>query len=573
MADLFLCRLIHKTLFAMKTLTNSLLLILLLFSMNVFSQWSTDPENPGIVCGQPESQSSVRAFSDGNEGIYIFWLDSRSGVSQSVYGQHYDAAGYSQWEADGRLIVSHSTLISSFTVAGYENGDIIIGWLTKSVAASLPDTLLLQKLGTEGEKLWPVDLVAATSTEPEPYDIAHINSFGFAPVNDMYAVFIRAGYGFGFQGNRYSYFNSNGVMEGVVNGWPIGPQSDFGSSGFMATTDGSGDVILYYSTGNGMGAALGVVRAGEGGSVAWGPVYATEGSSGLNYGFTASIDEGGAIFIWQGSGSNGSVDLFARRITNSGTFGWEGGILSLCGAQGTQSNPIIRKSGSTYFIAWADARPGVSPGWYDIYTQKLDSSGAFLWAADGVETASFNTYDPYPRLAIDAEDNIIVAFQSNVSGYIAQKITPDAQLPWGEAARLISSLAYAPASTDHTVVSTGDNTIAVWTAGAGDNSNVCITRIDEVLHASLPENSNNKLSVFPNPAGDHINVILSEKNISGELILYNAAGNIVMSKTIYSVHENNTITLSTKNLPAGTYFLRLSTEAGEESKSAVVVVR
>jgi hypothetical protein len=523
------------------------------------AQWSTDPANPGVVCNLSGNQSSVRAFADGNEGVYVFWLDSRSGASREVYGQHFDAAGFAQWETNGRLIVSHPNLISSFTAARYENGDILLGWMTQSPILSQPDTLLIQKLGVNGEKLWSEDLLAASVAEPEPYNIAYLNSFGFAPVNDKYALFFRVAYGFGFIGNRYSYFTSNGEMEGPVNGWPIGPQSGYGSSGFLATADGSGDVILFYSTGNGMGAALMVVRAGDGGAVSWGPVAATEGSSGLNYNFTAASDESGAIFAWQGTGTNSSVDLFMRRISNDGTFGWGGGIHNLCSAEGTQSNLILRRTGTTYYAAWADARPGVSPGWYDIYMQKFDTTGTFLWPQNGIETASFNTYDPVPRMTIDAEGNIVFAFQSNVTGYIGQKVTPDGALPWGPDARLITTTTLMAAQFDHTVVASGDNTIAAWASSYGEASDIFVTRIDEILYAELPETGKLRASLFPNPASDLTELRLPAGSALKQVDIFNTSGSLVHSFKPATTSPDGPFNFSVKGLSPGLYLVKAVT--------------
>jgi hypothetical protein len=544
--------------------------VLSFISSLAFAQWSADPNNPGVVCNISGQQSSVRAFPDGNEGVYVFWLDGRSGANREVYGQHYDAAGYASWETNGRLIVSHPNVISSFTMARYDNGDIILGWLTQSATLNLPDTLLIQKLGTNGEKLWPSDLLAASVAEPEPYDIAYLNGFGFAPVNDMYALFLRAAYGFGFIGNRYSYFNSDGEMEGPVNGWPIGPQSSYGSSGFLATLDGSGDVILYYSTGNGMGAPLMVVRAGEGGTVTWGPVAATEGSTGLNYGFTGLIDESGAIFIWQGTGTNGSVDLFMRRITNGGTFGWGGGILGLCEVEGTQSNMTFRRNGDIYYGAWADARPGVNPGWYDIYMQKFDTTGTFHWAQNGMEVASFNTYDPIPRLALDAEENIVLAFQSNLTGYIGQKITPDGTLPWGPDAHLITNTTLMASQFDHTLVSSGDNTVAAWASSFGTASDIFITRVDEVLHASVPESGPDNLVLYPNPARNTVEVTLEKGVKTGSVNLYNANGQLIESKMISGNTFKYKVIFTVADLPAGMYFVNLTSEGNQTGKKLLI---
>ncbi len=536
----------------MKTQILAILLFLYLF-IPATAQWSTDPASPVVVCNLAGPQSSVRAFTDGDEGVYVFWLDGRSGANREVYGQHFDAAGYPLWETNGRLIVSHPNLIISYTAARYENGDILLGWMTQSATLNLPDTLLIQKLGANGEKLWPADLVAASVAEPEPFNIAYLNSFGFSPVNDQYALFLRVAYGFGFNGNRYSYFKADGTMEGPVNGWPIGTQSSYGSSGFLTTFDGSGDIILFYSTANGLGAPLMVVRAGDGGVVSWGPVAATEGSSGLNYNFTAASDEGGAVFIFQASGTNGSVDLMMRRINNDGTFGWGGGIHNLCSAEGTQSNMTIRRAGSTYYAAWADARPGVSPGWYDIYLQKFDTSGTFLWAQNGIETASFNTYDPYPRLILDAEGNIVLAFQSNLTGYIGQKITPD-----------------GPAQWDHTLVASGDNTIAAWVSSFGIATDIYIQRVDEVLHASVREREPGNLVIYPNPARNMVEVMLSKSVQSGSVQLYNTNGQLIESKWISGNNPDEKVIFNVSDLPAGIYFVNLT--SGEHQTGEKLLV-
>lgn len=545
-----------------------------LFTLSIFtpamSQWSTDPTSPNIVCNLAGPQSSVRAFADGNEGIIVFWHDGRSGSMREIYGQRFDANGYPLWETNGRLIVSHPNLISSYTAARYENGDILIGWMTQSATLNLPDTLLIQKLSADGEKLWSSDLVAASVAEPAPFNIAYLNSFGFGQVDDQYALYLRVAYGFGFNGNRYSYFNADGGMEGPVNGWPIGPQSSYGGSGFLTAFDGSGDIILFYSTANGMGAPLMVVRAGNDGVVKWGPVAATEGSSGLNYSFTGASDEGGAIFIWQGSGTNGSVDLMMRRINNDGTFGWGGGIHNLCAAAGTQSNMTLRRTGSTYYTAWADARPGVSPGWYDIYMQKFDTAGTFHWATDGIEVASFNTYDPIPRMTINAEGDLMLVFQSNVTGYIGQKITPGGTLPWGPEAALITTTALMPAQFDHTIVASGDNTIAAWTSSFGDASDIYVYRVDEVVYANVPSISTGSFTVGPNPARDRITATIPTGSGSGVASLYNASGKLVKQLPFDEKNGHSTIIFDTSGLPSGMYFLRL--DAGQKSMVEKVMV-
>jgi hypothetical protein len=260
-----------------------------------------------------------------------------------------------------------------------------------------------------------------------------------------------------------------------------------------------------------------------------------------------------------------------RRINNDGTFGWGGGIHNLCNAEGTQANMTVRRSGSTYYAAWADARPGVSPGWYDIYLQKFDTAGTFHWAPNGIEAASYNTYDPIPRMTLDAEGNIIFAFQSNVTGYIGQKVAPDGTLPWGPEARLITNTTLMPAQFDHTVIVSGDNAIAAWASSFGNASDIYITRVDEVLHASVPESRPGNLVIYPNPARNLVEVTLEKSVQAGSVNLYNANGQLIESKRISANASEEKIVFNVSDLPAGMYFVNLT--SGEHQTGKKLLVR
>lgn len=549
--------------------------ILIVSSLSVNSQWSGDPANPGVVCNQAGLQNNVRTIADNNGGVYVYWLDARlnpGSPAREIYGQYFDANGYPAWESGGRLIASHNSQITFYTVGAYENGDVLIGWQTKSPAAPAADTLLFQKLGGNGEFLWEENLVVASAAEPAPNNILYLNNFGLIPVNGEYAVILRVGYGFGFDGNRYTYFNGDGELTGTVNGWPAGPQSYYGGSSIMPTYDESGDILLYYSTGNGSGASLMCVRAGDGGVVSWGPVNVTEGTGGLEYSFSAISDEHGATFLWQGNGDGTPVNLYSRRLGFDGTFKWEGNTAKICIAEGGQTNFTWRRVGDMYYIFWADGRPGTDPGYYDIYGQKFDTTGNIYWTQNGIEIASFNTYSPYPRLAIDAEGNLVVSHQSNVSGLMAQKVTPAGTLPWGADARQVATVAFVPSAGDHQLVVSEDNTIAVWAAGNGSSDDIYIMRVDEVLHASVVIPGEEKIIIYPNPAADMINISLPGLYGVKEVSLADINGRIV-EKMSFS-HQGKAadlIQISTASLPAGTYFLRVNTH--DQTLKHLVIVR
>ena len=107
-----------------------------------FSQWSTDPANPLLVCNVANWQRDSQAVPDGSGGAFVFWRDSRvSAYIFEVYGQHYDQNGVALWEENGRLILTALNNIWFFQLYRYDDGKMIIGWYSglEGVAPALCD--------------------------------------------------------------------------------------------------------------------------------------------------------------------------------------------------------------------------------------------------------------------------------------------------------------------------------------------------------------------------------------------------------------------------------------------------
>jgi len=69
----------------------------------------------------------------------------------------------------------------------------------------------------------------------------------------------------------------------------------------------------------------------------------------------------------------------------------------------------------------------------------------------------------------------------------------------------------------------------------------------------------NIVQVFPNPIKDHFTVYLRKMtSASANINLYNAAGQLVYSKNIPLINGSEYVDVPSKQLPAGTYFLRIN---------------
>ncbi len=105
-----------------------------------------------------------------------------------------------------------------------------------------------------------------------------------------------------------------------------------------------------------------------------------------------SDGSGGAIITWQDY-RNGNYDIFAQRVNSSGAAQWTVNGVAICTSNDSQQQPQIVSDGSGgAVIAWQDYRSGSN---YDIYAQRLNSSGAVQWSANGVPicTAAFDQFN------------------------------------------------------------------------------------------------------------------------------------------------------------------------------------
>lgn len=91
------------------------------------------------------------------------------------------------------------------------------------------------------------------------------------------------------------------------------------------------------------------------------------------------------------------------------------------------------------------------------------------------------------------------------------------------------------------------------------NLNDNITCFDLIIHGvSVKDvNNDNAISIFPNPATSIVNWKVDTKNQNLSISLYNSTGQVVYKTTT----DKNEGTISVNELPAGLYFLNLSTDS------------
>lgn len=447
----------------------------LLSSVAAFSQWSTDPANPLLVCNVANAQHDAQAVPDGSGGTYVFWRDAREVYNiHKIYGQRYDENGIALWEENGRIILTDEEDIQFFSLYRYDDGKMIIGWYNGADGYANPnDKMWFQELDSEGEKVWVNDL--AISEEHATGELSVGSYISCQVLRDALGFHVMMHIQtYGYNRIRISRFSETGELMMAFDGVEIGP---LGMGYSRMTTDGGNGAYVYYSSGNGAGAALYCMHIDEYAGELWADwINVTTGTTGLAYQFSGIGDDAGITFVWQGE--LGAENIYARRLLPDGSFDWEGATTNICDFEGGQSNFYWEKRGDNYYIVWADGRPG-QVGYYGIYGQKFNTAGEVFWTEDGVEIADLNTYIPNPKFALDEELNMYACHQSTVAGYVSQKVDDDGTPQWDADGQQVAALGYNPFYAAHKEFFTGNNLLAVWEVPYfnGGTDGIYITRI------------------------------------------------------------------------------------------------
>ncbi|MEI7802477.1 MAG: T9SS type A sorting domain-containing protein, partial [Bacteroidota bacterium] len=343
--------------------------------------------------------------------------------------------------------------------------------------SSFVDSARIRKIDYQGVPVWSNDIVAGVTAGCAGSYIIDLDNIELVKDDIAYSIMLTVTYCGGADGNRIGHFTSNGIFTSMMSGEPEGDQNYSGSPGIAATDDGSNDVNLFYSNGNGSGAHGSCLRLLANGDTLWGPIDVLQGTNGLNYEYRAASDSSGIAFAFVSTGAGGNRDIFIRKIKSDGSWAWTSSITTVCNAGNDQDNFYLTQDAQFYYLCWDDARPGAACGTWDVYAQKIDkTTGAIQWAPDGVLVFNDCTYIPYPKLIVLGNGKIMVTNESTNSSaaFNVTKLNSDGSLFWSNPV-VISNGTYAPFYDDYNFMQSGSNRIIAWST----NDNVYICHIQQ----------------------------------------------------------------------------------------------
>ena len=244
------------------------------------------------------------------------------------------------------------------------------------------------------------------------------------------------------------------------------------------TSDGSGGAIITWQDYRSGNADIYAQRVNSSGTAQWtadGVAICTASGS-QSYPQIASDGSGGAIITWY-DGRSGNDDIYAQRVNSAGTAQWAANGVAICTASGEQGPPQITSDGSGgAIITWQDYRSGNA----DIYAQRVNSSGAVQWTADGVAICTASGDQRLPQIISDGSGGVIITWYDGRSGnadIYAQRVDSSGAVQWTADGVAICTAAgdqYAPEITSDGL----GGGIITWQDGRSGNADIYAQRVD-----------------------------------------------------------------------------------------------
>ena len=373
------------------------------------AQWTTDPGPVGRLVFSFPAGLEHNSAPDGSGGVYLGFRQRQTETATGSFVQHIDASGNLPWGASGVQVASFYNFdgyLWSPKLGADGVGGVFV--LSYDFPGSSID-LVVRHLGTDGTSQWPAGQVnLASGGSAVSWWVESDGSGG------CLASWRSSGTG----GPPYRYraqkIDATGTPLWGTSGIDLGFATDTNAN---FTTDGSGGLIVAWSEVGTHGADVYAQRFGAYGSAMWAAsgvaLTAIHGDQGTGFWPIAPVGDGagGATVVWQDYRHDSAGDLYAQRVSGSGSVMWAANGVPLCTVSGTQQldyRAAVTDGAGGLCVAWEDSRKN-SAG-IDVYAQRVDGTGVVRWGSDGLSLTTALNHQMNVRVVADGGGGVIASW-------------------------------------------------------------------------------------------------------------------------------------------------------------------
>ena len=366
--------------------------------------WTAD----GVqICNLPSEQIWPVVVSDANSGAIIVFGDGRNG-HQDIYSQRIDGSGNPLWQKDGIPVCVHSSIKTDMRAISDDKGNTIVVW---EDWRNGNQDIYAQKINIDGHTMWGDNGVPVYRGEGDQYDpfLTADGEGGTIVVwwdisTEDWDVFAQR-------------LNQHGHAVWRESGIPVCTAAGHQSTPFVLP-DGEGGVFSvwldYRNDPNLLSSAdIYIQRIDATGKTLW----QKDGIAFCDLPSNQQVPEGisdgagGLIVVWRDDRDIFS-DIYAQRMSPNGKHMWEDHGIPVCAAEGEQRKPFIVSDGSDGAIVyWLDYREDYGNITHDaIYAQRIDGTGKFVWAQNGVPVCTAEGNQTTPRAVPDGDGGAVIVW-------------------------------------------------------------------------------------------------------------------------------------------------------------------
>ena len=360
------------------------------------------------ICTADNRQYEPRICSDGVSGAIITWADKRTGHPEvDIYAQRINSLGNVQWTANGVAICTTINSQEYHQICSDGVGGAIITW--RDYRTGFAD-IYAQKVNSSGNVQWSTNGVAictANNEQTQP-QICSDEAGG--------AIITWQDYRGGLNDDIYTQrINSSGNVQWTVDGVAICTVGNGQYEPQICSDSVGGAIITWFDYRSG-GPDIYAQKVDASGNVQWtvNGVGICTVSNIKYYPQICGDDAGGAIITWQDNRSVLNYDIYAQKVDTSGNVQWTFNGVTICTANNSQEIPQIYSNGAGgAIITWEDYRSGSN---YDVYSQLINSSGNVQWTVNGIGICTANNEQLNPKLCNDGAGGAIITWEDYRSG-------------------------------------------------------------------------------------------------------------------------------------------------------------
>lgn len=581
-----------------------LFLTALLAVSHTFAQWSSDSlqNTPIIVHSGDQVVPKIKATSDG--GCYISWYDNRNG-NYDVYLQRLNPQGEKLWASDGLLISDHpqDTWVTDYDLAVDQNDNAILVFNDIRNGSDNGWDVFAYKISPSGDFLWGPDgigLSPVVNSESEMSPKVTVTSAG----NYVFA-WTRSG---AEDVVALQKLSTDGDKLWGTDGISIvGQQNSNASHPQLVAAENDSVIVLWKNMVGSYPSTktfLVVQKITPDGTFAWnadGVVVYDNGDISSYYDPVICSDaRSGAFISWEEQPTSSESYVSVGHVNADGSLAYPvNGIKVATGSMQLHWKPSISFNSSLnkLFVFWLETNS--SQNQYGIYGQKMDWAGNRLWGDDGkvfiplggrsisfISTAGTDTsvYVGYfQNSTANAYDEGVKCFLSDTNGGFI----------WGPV--ILSAAGLGQKDDLGLSLNSRAQALFAWTDERNDNGDIYAQNInpDGTLGLLAANLSQSEMLVpeksilfqnYPNPFNPTTSISYSVGNIvetrhalsqpghalSVQLIIYNALGQKVA--TLVNAKQspgNYTVTFNASDLPGGVYFYRLKIGSRTQTRKMV----